>query len=179
VNIYIDAGFYRGMTLRRYVDNGTVDNSWGIYVFEPNPDLNAKQHIKDFFGNLPVKLIEKAVWIKDGKVKFLISGREDAASIENTSGHTEPKEVIVSCVDFSKFVGKLPKAYIICSMDIEGAEFEVLNKMLKDGTIDKINLLEVEFHHRLRLDKTEVDAQELIDRIEERGVEVKLKEKLI
>jgi hypothetical protein len=51
--------------------------------------------------------------------------------------------------------------------------------MLKDGTIDKINLLEVEFHHRPRLDKTEVDAQELIDRIEERGVEVKLKEKLI
>lgn len=178
MNIFIDAGFYRGITLRRYIDQGIVDKSWTIYAFEPNPDLGVKQHIEDFFPDVTVTLIEKAVWVRDGVMKFHISGREDAASLEGTSGHTEPKEVASETIDFSKFVANLPKAHIICSMDIEGAEFVVLEKMLEENTIDKIDLLEVEFHHRLMLDYTPDHARALIKRVEERGVEVKLKDLL-
>ncbi len=177
-NIYLDCGFYRGITLRRYVDNGIIDKSWDIYVFEPNTDLNVKQHIADHFGDLPVQLIEKAVWTKGGKVHFHIAGREDAASVEGTSGHDTPKEITVQAVDFSKFVAKLPEAYIICSMDIEGAEFTVLPKMIKDGTIDKIDLLEIEFHHRLMTDYVPDDARKLIKEVEKHGVKVKLKDLL-
>lgn len=178
MNIYIDAGFYRGITLRRYVDNGIIDKTWKIYVFEPNTDLNAKQHIADFFGDLPVKLIEKAVWTKNEKVHFHIAGREDAASVEGTSGHDTPKEITVDAVDFSKWVAKLPDAYIIMSCDVEGAEFTVLPKMIKDGTIDKIDILEIEFHHRLMTDYTPDDARKLIKEVEKHGVEVKLKDAL-
>ena len=60
-------------------------------------------------------------------------------------------------------------------MDIEGAEFAVLEKMLKENTIDKINILDIEFHHRLMNDKTPDDARELIRQIKERGVKIKLK----
>lgn len=178
-NIYIDAGFYRGMTLRRYVDQGIVDKTWDMYLFEPNTDLNVKQHVADYFSDLPVKLMEKAVWTKSGKVHFHIAGREDAASVEGTSGHDRPKEITVQAIDFSKFVAKLPDdAYIICSMDIEGAEFTVLPKMIKDGTIDKINILEIEFHHRLMTDYNPDDARKLIREVEEHGVEIRLKDAL-
>ena len=176
--IYIDAGFYRGVTLRRYVNEGIIDKSWTIYVFEPNLDLEVEQRIKKDFKDLPVTLIEKAVWTEDGEVKFHISGREDSASIKGTSGHTDPKEITVPSIDFSKFVAELPEGYIVCSMDIEGSEFYVLEKMLEEHTIDKINLLEIEFHHRLTKEFTPDDARSLIVRIEERGVEVKLKDKL-
>lgn len=178
MNIYIDCGFYRGMTLHKYIDQGIVDRSWTIYAFEANPDLNTEQFIEDFFSDIPITLIEKAVWTRDGKVKFHIAGREDAASIKGTSGHTEPKEVTVSSIDFSEFVVELPKAHIICSMDIEGAEFKVLEKMLKENTVDKIDLLDIEFHHRLMEEYEPEDARKLIKQIKARGVEVKLKEKL-
>lgn len=69
----------------------------------------------------------------------------------------------VPCIDFSKFVTVAawatlhPNAHhsigitepeIYCKMDIEGAEFAVLRKMLKDGSINFIKKLWVEFHER-------------------------------
>lgn len=181
--IFLDCGFYRGITLRRYIDRGIVDKSWTIYAFEPNPDLNTKQFIKDFFSDVPIILIEKAVWIEDKDVLFHIGGREDAASIAGTSGHTEPKEIMVPAIDFSKFVGEIAPygktVRIICSFDGEGAEFKVLEKMLEDKTIDKINELDIEFHHRLTVDYTDKDARKLIKEIKQHGVEVKLKDKLV
>lgn len=176
--IYLDCGFYAGITLRRYIDAGIIDKTWEIYVFEPNPEIKAEQRIEDHFSDFPVKLFRQAVWTKDGEVEFEIAGREDAASISGTSGHVTPKVITVPSIDFSKFVDDLPKAYILCSMDIEGAEFYVLPKMLEEHTIDKIDLLEIEFHHRLMADRDIDDAKKLIKEVKKRGVKVKLKDKL-
>lgn len=168
MNIFLDAGFYKGATLKWYLDQGIVDDTWTVYAFEANRELD--------ISPLPwINLIKKAVWIKDGRVKFHISGREDAAGIKDLTGHTEPKEITVPSIDFSKFVSELPEAYIICSMDIEGSEYPVLEKMFKDGSIDRINELDIEFHHRFAADKTEEDSQQLIDKLEAKGIEVKLK----
>jgi len=168
MSIYIDVGFYAGVALKKYQDEGIVDDSWTVYAFEANPQLK-----------VPKWVSRKAAWIKDGKVTLLISGREDSASVQGTSGHTTPQKVKVPSIDFSKFVAKLPDVYTICSMDIEGAEFRVLKKMLKDKTIDKINLLDIEFHHRLMKDYDSEDAKKLVKQIRYRGVKVKLKVGLV
>lgn len=167
--IFLDCGFYAGNTIKRYFDEGIIDNSWLVYAFEPNPELE----VEGYMVHLPVKvhMLKLAVWVHDGKVPFRIQGRHDAARIsEEDSGG------MVDSIDFSGFVARLPEdARIICSMDIEGAEFPVLEKMLDEGTINQIELLDIEFHHRLMLKETPADAQKLIDRIKERGVKVKLK----
>lgn len=173
MNIYLDAGFYMGITLQRYIDKGIIDGTWTIYAFEPNEELNKREF------SVPIIMSNAAVWVKDGSVTFEIGGREDSSCIEGTAGHSEPKKIKVPCIDFSKFVRDLPEAYIICSMDIEGAEFKVLEKMIKESTIDRINELAIEFHHRLVLDKTDKDARKLIKQLREHGVKVTLKEKLI
>lgn len=182
MNFFVDCGFYRGATLRRYMDKGIVNKSWKVYAFEPNIDLKEEEHIKDFFTDIDIEFIPKAVWVEDGEVSFHISGREDAASIAGTSGHTEPKEITVPCIDFSNFIANIaPRGQtvrIIVSMDIEGAEFKVLEKMLEDGSIYNIVELEIEFHHRLMKDYTPDDARDLIKRIEACGVEVTLKDAL-
>ena len=162
MRVLIDCGFYAGIATKKYENR--VDY---VYAFEPNPEIEVPDFVQ-----------RKAVWIKNGKVDFQIGGREDSASILGTSGHDEPRIIKIACIDFSKFVADLPDDFIICSMDIEGAEFAVLDKMLKENTIDKINILDIEFHHRLMVDKTSDDARELIKRIEERGVKVKLKVEL-
>ena len=161
--IFLDCGAYVGRALQRYQDEGVVDDTWIIYSFEPNPRIKGKN------------LIRKAVWIEDGTVLFQISGREDSGSVEGTAGHADPEKIMVESFNFSKFVDNLPDEFIICSMDIEGAEFPVLDKMLKEHTINGIDLLDIEFHHRLVEDKTAADAERLIKQITERGVKVRLK----
>jgi FkbM family methyltransferase len=160
--IYIDCGYYVGAAK----ELNCVQNDWTLYGFEAHPGLEVPKWVK-----------RKAVWINDDKVKFNIGGRDDAASIDGTSGHTEgTPQIEVQAFDFSKFVGDLPNDMIICSMDIEGAEFPVLEKMLDDGTMDKITFLDVEFHHRIMGEaKGPEDAKYLIKRIQDLGVIIHLK----
>lgn len=152
--IYIDCGFYVGKALEKYQQFGLVDSNTTIYAFEANPELTVPNFVE-----------LAAVWTDNKGVTFQIGGRHDASSIQGTSGHGNPQLIQVPSIDFSKFVAELPDDYIICNMDIEGAEFPVLRKMLIEGTIDKIDLLDIEFHHRLMSDETPEDAQELIDQL--------------
>ena len=166
--IYIDCGYYAGIALKQYKKDGIVDDSWTIYAFEPNPELN-------YPGP---KLIRKAVWIKEGEMTFNVGGRHDAGHLNGIAGGGEEKQITVETMDFSEFVGELPDDYIICSMDIEGAEWQVLRKMIHDGTMSKINLLDVEMHHRISSEYYKEEAEELVKKIEDLGVTVSLKVEL-
>jgi|Laugrespbdmm15dd_1035085.scaffolds.fasta_scaffold59753_1 FkbM family methyltransferase len=55
----------------------------------------------------------------------------------------------VESFDFSKWLAENVREedHVICKIDIEGAEFEVLKKCIKDDTLRLINSLDVEFHH--------------------------------
>lgn len=158
--IYLNCGYYAGNDWKRF--EPTPD--WTIYAFEPNLELE----VPDFVSR-------KAIWTEDGEMEFAIGGRNDAASIKGTSGHSDPRMVKVQTIDFSKFVSELPDEPIICTMDCEGSEFPVLEKMLKDGTIKKITLLDIEFHHRIMNDYDSDDARDLLNRIRKEGVLVCLR----
>lgn len=166
--IYLDCGFYRGVALKKNIEDGVVTSDCKVYVWEPNPEFNIKELVKSF--PVKIKAYDKAVWIKDGKMNLNLGAFNNAASI--IVPYKDNGSLEVKTMDFSKFVSKLPDDYILCNMDIEGAEFDVLEKMIKDGTIKKINKLEAEFHDRLVQDKTEDDTRELMKRLEENGVEV-------
>ena len=167
--IFIDAGFYSGHALDYYAP--LMDKSWLVYAFEPNTKFKVTETAKRF--PFKVNWVKKAVWIEDGETDFVMAGREDASYLKD-SREADLDGVQVPCIDFSKFVGELPDTTIICSMDIEGAEFPVLEKMLKDGTASKIDVLDIEFHHRL-VDKPADDASRLRIALESEGVLVKLK----
>lgn len=167
--IFLDCGYYAGKALEYYAP--FMDETWEVYAFEPNTKLNVEETIKRF--PFKIKWIKKAVWIEDGEVSFITDARDDAHYIRNTRV-TRRRGRKVPCIDFSKFVARLPDTTIACSMDIEGSEFSVLEKMLKDGTVQKLSLLDIEFHHRF-MDKTPADADSLRRRLEGEGVLVKLK----
>ena len=54
----------------------------------------------------------------------------------------------VKCLDFSRWLLQNFNCtdHIVVKMDIEGAEYAVLEKMVVDGSIDYVNELFVEFH---------------------------------
>lgn len=171
MKIYISCGFYVGRDLDYYAP--LMDESWVVYAFEPNTELNVEESIKRF--PFKVQWLKKAVWVEDGEVEFVLDGRDDASHISELRTNQDRK-ITVSCIDFSRFVAELPKdATIVVSMDCEGAEFPILEKMLVEGTAQRIALLDIEFHNRLLEDKTRDDASNLRIRLESEGILVKEK----
>lgn len=168
---FIDAGYYVGKALDYYAP--FLDDSWKVYVFEPNLNLDVVKSLTRF--PFEVEWVDKAVWTNDGEIEFRLGGRNDASHIDGIRDSTDMK-ITVPCIDFSRFIdGLYDPEVIACSMDIEGAEFSVLRKMLKDGTAKKLTLLDIEFHHRLLIGEDEASASTLRRELEGEGVLVKLK----
>lgn len=58
-------------------------------------------------------------------------------------------KIKVNSFDFSTWLSENVKMedYVVCKIDIEGAEYEVLKKCISDDTLKLINNLDIEFHH--------------------------------
>ena len=95
----------------------------------------AKANIKSagFSGN---QVINAAVWTEDGKIGFASSG-DDKGSVSRES------EQSVDCIDLSRAI---PQETDLLKMDIEGAEFPVLQKLFESGTIQRVKRIAVELH---------------------------------
>lgn len=171
MKVFIDAGFYRGKALDYYAP--FLDDTWEVYAFEPNIRLNAEQVTKKY--PFPITFMDKAVWTENGVVEFRLDAREDASRLEAVRTSDQEK-FYVPAIDFSKFIAEFPEdAIIVCSMDIEGAEYPVLRKMLADKTAQRITLLDIEFHDRLLTEEDEASSSALRRALEGEGVLVKLK----
>ncbi len=173
--VFVDCGFYAGVAIEQYLKKGLINKNWQIYAFEPSPDVDVEAEVGRI--GLPIKISRSAVWVENGEVLFQVSTRHNASSITGTTGNQGAKQIKVSCIDFSEFISQLPRVDI-CSMDIEGSEFAVLEKLLADGVASKIKLLDIEFHHRFMNDLEPKDAKRLIRKLRSEGVKVKLKEAL-
>ena len=150
--VFLDCGANNGCSVRMFRGIYEKDEEYEIYSFEPNPVFD------EWFDDLEVNLIKKAVWIRDEEVIFYQienahAGKESGASTLNQTkalGHTNVivHELKVDAIDFSEWIlaNFDPEDEIILKMDIEGSEYEVLHKMIDDGSIKFINKLYIEFH---------------------------------
>lgn len=169
--VFLDVGYYVGKALDYYAP--LMDETWDVYVFEPNLELDVEESLKRF--PFRATWVKAAAWTHDGEVEFRLGGRNDASHIDSIRDSTDRK-VTVPCIDFSKFVRELPEdATIVCSFDGEGAEYPVLRKMLEDGTAKRLALLDIEFHHRLLVGEDEASSSLLRRTLEAEGILVKLK----
>ena len=134
------------------------DKDWYYYLFEPNP-LSFKEiakQIKEY--NIPnLTLLEYAAWHEECRREMWLSIRKNrnggykkrgGASLFSGKRLLGKVREAVDCIDFDKWVKKnLSKEdYIHLRMDIEGAEYYVLPKMIKGGSMDYISSLSIEFH---------------------------------
>jgi len=82
------------------------------------------------------------------------------------------KSIQVNCIDFSKYLKENINKddYVICKMDIEGAEYEVLGKLIDEDTIDLIDEIYIEWHNHLL--KNNYDTQMFINEMKKKGIKV-------
>jgi len=121
-------------------------HAWEIFAFEANPNL---------IPQIPKKpnttILNKAIWTHDGTVEFYLAEDTLGSSVlgNKKTGNLAKTPTKVDSVDFGQWLKNnfSRDDYIFVKLDIEGAEYDVLENMLKDGTIVLVDRLYVEFHN--------------------------------
>lgn len=157
MNAYIDLGAYRGLYVNRFVRSSMYTPDTKIYAFECNPHLRGIKYGDN------VITIHKAAWIFDGFVNFYLSKKSPAlvqgSSIckEKKTGNLDTAHpYLLPCIDFSQWIKNTFQLQdnIILKMNIEGAEYDILEKMIADDTIKYIKSAWIQWHwERCRMPK--------------------------
>jgi len=117
--------------------------------FEPIPGL-AKQLQKIHKDNPTVNIQNSAVWINNEVKRFHLSEEytDGSSLLDSLNNLREEHNIKVPCFDLSTWLSETfdEDDYLILKLDIEGAEYEVLNKMIEDKTIDLIDEFWGEWH---------------------------------
>jgi len=172
-NIFLDFGTHKGEGLLEFFEKKIIDSTFEVHTFEPTPGLGTEEAINKLrnINGFPqnIHFYNKAVWIQDGTILF--NNRMDHAShIINIGFNCDQEEknyipIEIESIDISKFIDSLPESYIICKMDIEGSEFQVLRYLLYTRSINKINKIFVEFHPKLMNNESILTMNFLINSI--------------
>lgn len=173
--VFIDVGMYNGDSIEQFFNwYKLIDDplEYEVYGFEPNPE-KFKEAAKKIGHRQKVRIDELAAWTEDGEIEFAVDDVGSTVMQSKRNWESSPK-IKVKCFDFSRWLSERfnSEYFIVLKMDIEGAEFPLLEKMIKDGTDKLINELLVEFHPNKVSDYTTADKNDLIQRLTERGVEV-------
>ena len=125
-----------------------------------------------------LKKINKAVWINEKPIQFICKGKKDdklrkkyneerfqggGSQIECTKKqydipeHVEADYINVEAIDFNKFLKNNSNKYseIIVKMDIEGAEFQIIDHLIENDTLKLIKELFIETHGRFNFPENE------------------------
>jgi FkbM family methyltransferase len=160
--IFVDCGFNAGEMLERFVKALPDFRFYGFEVNYPYFAESAAELQKRHPNILGLNF--SAVSDHDGRASFHIAGqkrgilRAEATTIlpdfrEEEFIQERPYEV--PAIDFSRWLKEMvarhtgadgSKPFVAVKMDIEGAEYAVLEELVRDGTITLISDLMVEFH---------------------------------
>lgn len=164
-NVFLDLGTHFGQGLRDFIARFNIDANWDVHTFEANP--TSYNLFKGHFNQLTpyVKPHNVAISDRDGTITVNIEtppgeGETGMGTTIISLDDRNPQggcpleyyktTAEVPCIDLSTFIQNNFKAddIIVIKMDIEGAEYDVLEKMISDGTLKWVNFIAVEWHSR-------------------------------
>lgn len=148
-DIAIDCGANVGEVTEKMASGGAT-----VYAFEPNPlvfeILSSK--FKDFKN---VECIQKGLWDKESTIKFFCHQKTDEDEIkystgssiyENKSNVNKEKFFEAQIIDLTDFITKLNSKIKFIKIDVEGAEYDIINKIIDLDLHKKIGNILVETH---------------------------------
>lgn len=176
---FLDCGANVGQSVKYFINYRLIDKDTIIHIFEPNITAldECIENLKQY-DDYSITYHNVAIWSKtcvrpltveycgdDYKCQLndeIISGNKEIGGATNIMcdewkkpSYINDNQIIsgrqVACIDFSQFLRyNIPDgSQVICKMDIEGAEFEVLSSLIKQKTIRKISKLYIEWHDHL------------------------------
>jgi FkbM family methyltransferase len=139
-----------------------------VYAFEPNP--YAFGLLRERCRKFPrVHCINKGVLDETGLMKLYLrnNSEEDPVKYSTSSSFMTyspnlnyQSSMEIEVIDLGDFIRSLPRRVKVLKMDIEGAEYRVLRKLIATDTISLIDHAFVETHERIT-GEIETEAAEL------------------
>jgi len=171
--IFIDGGANIGQSTRSFLKQWPESETFEIYMFEPKPTRRLKK-TNEAFKN--VELLPAAVWIYDGEIDFF---EKATGSQGNTLIHEktirEPtrkyKKFTVKAISLSNWIKTnfSREDYIILKLDVEGAEYEIIEDLYQTGVLEYIDMFFCEIHG-LKCGKDFKSSKRLVEMCEEKGL---------
>lgn len=150
-SVVVDCGASIGDTIEVFLEKGAV-----VHAFEPNPAAVA--HLKERFADAKdLTLYQKAVSDKNATASFFLHedlGPEtlktaNGSSLLDFKGNVDTAAPVeVETIDLAEFLQSLDTKVTVLKIDIEGAELEVVNRLLDTGAYDVAEQILVETHER-------------------------------
>lgn len=152
-DLCVDLGANVGDVAHRMADTGA-----DVICFEPDPAAFAA--LQDRLDDRPnVTCHQKAAGTEEARLLLRRSGkwspdaptsRTAMSSLMRTDHEmSDAKGVMVDVVDIVAFLAALDRDIRILKMDIEGAEWDVLEKLLEAPVLHRIDCIFVETHERI------------------------------
>lgn len=136
-----------------------------LYGFDPWPELVEGE---TYVGDTRVMLERKAAWIEDGAIEFAhvrgLRGWDSTVMRAKDSRNewTKAGRVMrVPCFDLSAWLRTLPERPVV-KLDVEGAEFPILEHLHQQGTDALLAELLVEWHDEKMADDLAARRAELM-----------------
>jgi len=170
-HIFIDGGAHKGESIQNFKRARMFrDHRWDIMAFECNPDLAA--HLEN---TTDAKIYNQAMWTNNGTLEFFLTQETTCSSLFQKAGmgKLEKRRVEVPSIDFAAWLADntQPQDFVILKLDVEGAEYPILDHLLAKDVAQRIDILFVEFHNAwVDIPKTRDEA--LIRQLKERGVRI-------
>lgn|SRR3990167_5268590 len=175
--IYLDLGCHDGTTILDF-----LEGSFGEYDFSKIKIVGVEATPEPFFTQewtdirkqyKNVDFIREAAWTHDGEIVFSQRDKTISSSVmadKNNFGIGELKKI--PCFDFSSYVLSLNDDVLV-RMNIEGAEYPILEQMIKTGAISKVKQLNVETHAHKMNDYWKKKHNEIFDELDKLGIKYK------
>lgn len=155
--VLVDCGANNCNVLRDFIRQHP---GFEFHAFEPQPELAGEgaRVIAEHPG-VPITFTNKAVWVRDETLPMFLATHWGPTTHKGGSSllqkHAKGISAIdydhpvnVEAFDFSNWLAETVTAqdYVIVKMDIEGAEYDVLEKIIRDGNAGLIDELIIEWH---------------------------------
>ncbi len=171
-SIVIDCGANVGDITNKFAKTGAT-----VYAFEPDP-LAFSILSKRFEKTKNVTIFQKGVW--DRNTKTLLYQHKN--KIENELAFTVSSSIVIEkinvasefaveieVIDLIKFINQLNKKINVIKLDVEGAETEILTKIIDTKTYLFFDNLYAETHEsKIQNQKIQIDA--IRKKISEEGI---------
>jgi FkbM family methyltransferase len=109
-----------------------------VFIFEPLP--NGANAIKARFPDGRVRIVNAALSDRDGSAGIRNYGHE-------SSMHTDSGDLQIQTLDIASFIQNEGITKIdIMSVNVEGHEYVILNRLLDTGLVNIIDNLQIQFH---------------------------------
>lgn len=164
---FIDCGANEGQSLTRFTEKWADWKDYTIACFEPDPRaypilLKKAERLQ----STNIMCYEAAVWIEEGTIDLYQSREGNFGSsllADKKTGSMSKDPIKVECIDLSNFILStcIGSAEVILKMDIEGAEYFVLDHLISTQAINLITTLYIEFHGE-KVGRADQDIQDML-----------------